>query len=77
MVSITVFSFFRNYVQGDNRALLEDISREEGSADVSIEEGAEGLTARHRRRILLNREERGLAMRPVLPWRIPYRGCYA
>ena len=29
-------------MQGDRRALLEDISREEESTDVSIEEGAEG-----------------------------------
>ena len=33
-----------------------------------MEEGAEGLTAGHRRRLLLNQEEKVLAMRPVLPW---------
>ena len=49
MTSISVSFSFRNYVQGDNRALLEDISsREEGSTDVIIEERAEGLTARLR-----------------------------
>ena len=55
-------------------ALLEDISREEGSADVSIDEGAEGLAARHRRRLLLNQEEKELAKRPVLSWHIPLHG---
>ena len=77
MTSITVSSFFRNYLQGDERTLLEDISREEVSADVGIEERAEGPTARHRYRLLLNQEEKELAMRPVLPWHIPLHGCCA
>ena len=42
MTSITVYSFIRNYVQGDE----------------SIEERAERPTARHRRRLLLNHEEK-------------------
>ena len=38
------------------------------STDVSIEEWTGGLTARHRRQLLLNQEEKELAMRPELPW---------
>ena len=60
-------SFFRNCAQGDKRAVLDDISREIGGADVSSKEGAEGLTTRHRRRLLLHLEEKELAMRPLLP----------
>ena len=74
MKSISVSSFFRNHVLGDNRALLEDISREKGGADVSIGDGAEGLTTRHHCRLPLNREEKELAVRPVRPWHIPLRG---
>ena len=44
---------------GTLRALLEDISREKGSANVSSEEGAKGLATRHRRRLFLHQEERG------------------
>ena len=39
VTSIAVSSFFRNYVQGEERTLLENISREAGGTDVSIEEG--------------------------------------
>ena len=45
MTSIfSVSSFFRNYVQGEERTLLEDISGEKEGADDSTEEGTEGLT---------------------------------
>ena len=37
--SLTVSSFFRNYVQGEERTLLEDISREKEGADAKINEG--------------------------------------
>ena len=56
------------------RTLLEDISREKEGTDASIEEGTEGLTVRRNRRLLLNQEEKELAMRPVLPWYIPLHG---
>ena len=69
----SVSSFFSNQVQGEKRALLKDISGEKG-ADVSIEEGAEGLTSRHHPRLLLNQEEKELAVRPVLSWHIPLDG---
>ena len=35
--SIPISSFFRNYVQGDERTLLEDINREEEGTDVSFQ----------------------------------------
>ena len=54
-------------MQGDERTLLEEISREEGSTDVGIEERAEGLSARPPCQLLLKHEEKELAMRPVLP----------
>ena len=50
---MTVSSFFRNYVQSEERTLLEDISRAEGGTDVSIEEGTEGLTDRLHCRFLV------------------------
>ena len=49
---LTVSSFFRNRVQGDKRALFEELSGEEGNADVSIDERAEGPTVRRNRRLL-------------------------
>ena len=74
MTSLSISSFFRNEVQSEKRALLEDISGEEGGADVSVDERAEVLTARHYRRLLLNQEETELAARPVLSWHIPLHG---
>ena len=53
---------------------LRTSPEKEGGTDVSIEEGTEGLTDRHRRRLLLNQEEKELAMRPVHPWHIPLHG---
>ena len=52
-------------MQGEKRALLEDISREEGGADVSLEEGIEGLTVWCHRRLHQNQEEKELAMHAV------------
>ena len=49
--SISISSFFRHYVQGDERTLLEDISREEVGTDVRIDERAEGLTVRRNRQL--------------------------
>ena len=43
----------------------------EKSTDVSIEDGIEGLTDWPRCRLLLNQEEKELAMRPVLSWHFP------
>ena len=55
---------------------LKTSTEKKGGTDVSIEEGAEGLTARHRRRLLLNQEAKEVARRPVLPWHIPLLlGC--
>ena len=34
--SIPISSFFRHYVQGDERTFLEDVSREKGGADVRL-----------------------------------------
>ena len=54
-------------MQGDERALLKDISGEGWGADVSNDERAEGLTVQHRRRLLLIQEEKELAVRPCFP----------
>ena len=56
---------FRYYVQGENCALLEDISREKNGAGVSREGAA--LATWHRRQ-LIYLEEHELAMRPTLLW---------
>ena len=61
-------------MQGEERTLLEDIHREESGTDVSIEEGTGSLTVRHNRRLLLNQEEKDLAVRPVLSWHLPLHG---
>ena len=72
--SITVSSFFRNSCKARTAHFLRTSAEKRASTDVSIEEGAERLTDPHRRPILLNREEKELAMRPVLPWHIPLHG---
>ena len=51
--------------------------QQRGGTNVCLEEGAEGFTTRHRRRLLLDQEEKKLAMRPVLPWHNPLHGCCA
>ena len=48
---IPVTSFLRHHVQVDERTFLEDISREEGGADVRFDERAESLTVRRNRRL--------------------------
>ena len=70
-------SFFRDSVQGDKRALLEDISGEEGGTDVSIDERAEGLTTRPRRRLLLEsgRKRARCAARSSLAHPTPWTLC--
>ena len=57
----------------------QDISRDDGSTDVGIEDRAEGLTALPRCPLLLNQKgkEKELAMRPALPWHIPLHGLCA
>ena len=71
--SIPISSFFRHYVQGEKRT-LKDISGEKESADARIDERAKSLTVRRNRRLLLNQEEKERAMRPVLPWHVPFHG---
>ena len=65
--SITISFFLRNYVPGHKRALLKDISSEEGGADVSIDAKAESFTVRNRRRLLLTLEEKSSPCGPYLP----------
>ena len=72
--SISTHRFFRHYVQGDERTLLKDISREAGEADARVDERDEGLIAWRNRLLLLNQEEKAHAMRPVLPWHVPLHG---
>ena len=74
--SIPTHCFFRHYVQGDERTLLENISREAGEADARVDERAEGLIVRCNRLVLLNQEEKELATRPVLSRHVPvHRRC--